>query len=158
MIAVPSFLKRLRDDREGAMVIETAIVAPLLVLMSLGAFQISAIIARQSELQSAAAEGAAIALASAPDTIAKRVTLKNVLVASTGLAADKVTVTQVFRCGNTTTYSTNGTNCGSGEVISSYVRIQLTDTYTPAWTEFGVGSPLNFNVVRYVQYMQQDPL
>lgn len=155
MIALPRLFQRLRDDREGAMVIETALVAPLLVLMSLGAFQISAIIARQSELQSAAAEGAAIALASPPDTLAKRATLKNVLVASTGLSANNVTVTEAFRCGSSTTFSNNGSNCGS-QVVSSYVRIQLTDTYTPAWTEFGVGSPLNYSVVRYVMYKQQD--
>ena len=48
----------LRDTR-GAMLIETAIVAPVLVLMSLGAFQVSTMVARQSELQSAVAEASA---------------------------------------------------------------------------------------------------
>ena len=48
-------LHRLARDERGAMLIETAIVAPTLVLMSLGAYQISGVVARQSELQSAAA-------------------------------------------------------------------------------------------------------
>ncbi|MCB2056947.1 MAG: pilus assembly protein, partial [Novosphingobium sp.] len=38
------------------MLVETAIVAPVLVLMSMGAFQVSQVVARQTELQGAAAE------------------------------------------------------------------------------------------------------
>ncbi|NCU11657.1 MAG: pilus assembly protein, partial [Sphingomonadaceae bacterium] len=65
-------LGRLHRESDGAMVIETALVAPVLVLLSLGAFQISGVIARQTELQSAASEAAAIALASPPDSATKR--------------------------------------------------------------------------------------
>ncbi len=149
------FLKRLRDDREGAMIIETAIVAPVLVLMSLGAYQVSGIIAKQAELQGAAAEGAAIALAAAPDTAAKRTVLKNVMMASTGLPTGKVTITEAFRCDNSTSFVTNSNSCSSGDVVSKYVKIRLSDTYTPPWTNFGVGSPIHYNVVRYVMYKQQ---
>lgn len=149
------FLKRLRDDREGAMIIETAIVAPVLVLMSLGAYQVSGIIAKQAELQGAAAEGAAIALAAAPDTAAKRTVLKNVMMASTGLPTGKVTITEAFRCDNSTSFVTNSNSCNSGDVVSKYVKIRLSDTYTPPWTNFGVGSPIQYNVVRYVMYKQQ---
>ncbi len=149
------FLKRLRDDREGAMIIETAIVAPVLVLMSLGAYQVSGIIAKQAELQGAAAEGAAIALAAAPDTVAKRTVLKNVMMASTGLPTSKVTITEAFRCDNSTSFVTSSNSCSSGDVVSKYVKIRLSDTYTPPWTSFGVGSPIQYNVVRYVMYKQQ---
>lgn len=150
-----SLLRRLRDDSAGAMLIETAMVAPVLVLMALGAFQVSVMIARQTELQSAAAEGAAIALAALPDTAAKRTTLAQVIRTSTGLATDKVSVDLVFRCANETTLRTNNDNpCGS-QATTSYVRIQLTDTYTPAWTRFGVGSPLTYRVNRLV-LLEQD--
>ena len=152
---IARFLNRLRDDREGAMVIETAIVAPVLVLMSLGAYQVSGIIAKQAELQGAAAEGAAIALAAAPDTSAKRTVLKNVMMASTGLPTNKVTITEAFRCDNSTSYVTSSSSCSSGDVVSKYVKIRLSDTYTPPWTNFGVGSPIHYNVVRYVMYKQQ---
>ncbi|WP_324474829.1 TadE/TadG family type IV pilus assembly protein [Novosphingobium sp.] len=137
------------------MVIETAIVAPVLVLLSLGAFQVSTIIARQSELQSAAAEAAAIALAAAPDTFARRVTVKGVIQASTGLAADKVIVSEVFRCDSQTGYVSNANSCNSGNVRSRFIRVQLLDTYTPTWTRFGVGSAINFNEVRNVMYKQE---
>lgn len=143
-------LARLHRESDGAMVIETAMVAPVLVLLSLGAFQISGVIARQTELQSAASEAAAIALASKPDTDAKRATLEQVIETSTGLATNKVTVAQAFRCDAATTYVTAATSCNGSQYVGVYVRIDLTDTYTPAWTQFGLGSAINFNVTRYV--------
>ncbi len=139
------------------MVIETALVAPVLVLMSLGAFQVSTVIARQSELQSAASEAAAIALASPPDTIAKRTVLKNVVMASTGLPTDKVTVAVAYRCDTQTSFTFNLNDCNGAQVVSSFVRIRLIDTYTPAWTQFGVGGPINYNVINYVMIGQAEP-
>lgn len=149
-MGIRKLLGRLNRDSDGAMVIETAMVAPVLVLLSLGAFQISGVIARQTELQSAASEAAAIALASKPDTAAKRTTLEQVIEASTGLAADKVTVSQAFRCDAATTFATVSSTCAGSQYVGVYVRIDLTDTYTPAWTQFGLGSAINFNVTRYV--------
>ena len=52
----------LRDNR-GAVVIETAIVAPVLALMGVGAFQVSQVVARQHELQTGADDAASMALA-----------------------------------------------------------------------------------------------
>lgn len=142
----------LRDER-GAMLIETAIVSPVLIVLSLGAFQVSQIIARQSELQAAAAEASSIALAAPPETSEELSTLKSVIVDSTGLDAAKITVSEQFRCGTDTTYVSMSSDCVDTRV-SSYVRIQMTDTYTPAWTEWGMGQPLNFNVDRYVMVKQ----
>jgi Flp pilus assembly protein TadG len=149
-----NLLKSLQRDEQGAMVIETAIVAPVLVLMALGAFQISQLVSRQLELESAATEAAAIALAAPPEDSAKRTTLHNVIMASTGLQDSNVTVTEEFRCGSNSAYITNSATCTSG-VISKYVKIQLTDSYSPVWTNFGLGSEVDYNVVRYVMYKQQ---
>ena len=148
-------LARLCRDERGTMVIETAIVTPVLVLMSLGAFQVSTVVARQSELDSAAAEGAAIALASPPNTTAKLATLQQVIVASTGLATNKVTVTAAYRCNSSAAYVTASTSCTSG-VISNFVKIYITDTYTPRWVQFGIGSPITYRVTRYVEFSQSD--
>ena len=51
-----SMLTRLLSDRAGAMTIETALVAPILLTLSLGGVEAGSMVARQSELQSAAAE------------------------------------------------------------------------------------------------------
>ena len=147
-------LASLARDERGTMVIETAVVAPLLVLMSLGAYQVSAMVARQSELDSAAAEGAAIAIASPPNTTAKLTTLHDVLVTSTGLPSENVSVTAAYRCNGATAYVT--TACSSGQTSANYVKIYLTTTYTPTWTQYGIGSPLTYQVTRYVEYSQSD--
>jgi Flp pilus assembly protein TadG len=148
-----SFFQRLRRDASGTMIVETAIIAPVLVLMSLGAYQVSGMVARQSELQSAAAEASAIALAAKPDTDAKLATVKQVVMASTGLTTDKVTIEARVRCGTSANYQTSIDSCGTSRP-SRYVKIYLSDTYRPAWTEFGVGSPLSYNVTRYVMISQ----
>ena len=155
LLSIKNRLAGLCRDQRGTMVIETAIVTPVLVLMSLGAFQVSTVVARQSELDSAAAEGAAIAIASPPTTSAKRATLQQVLVASTGLATGNVTVTAAYRCNSSTAYVTASTSCTSG-VISNFVKIYMTDTYTPRWVQFGIGSPITYRVTRYVEYSQTD--
>ena len=137
------------------MVVETALVAPVLVLMSLGAFQISKLVARQAELDGAAAEGAAIAIASAPNSDAKRTTLQQVIMTSTGLTSDKVTVSAAYRCNSSTAFVTASTSCTTG-VISNFVKIYITDTFTPTWDKFGVGSDITYQVTRYVEYAQAD--
>ena len=147
-----NILSELRDDVCGTMVIETAIVTPVLVLLSLGSYQVSMMVARQSELDSAAAEGVAIALASPPDTTAKMTTLHDVLVASTGIPTGNVQVTSAYRCNAATAYVTAA--CSSGQVSANYVKIYLTTTYTPTWTEYGIGSAITYRVTRYVQYSQ----
>lgn len=152
MALLRNILSELRDDVCGTMVIETAIVTPVLVLLSLGSYQVSMMVARQSELDSAAAEGAAIALASPPDTTAKMTTLHDVLVASTGIPTGDVQVTSAYRCNAATAYVTAA--CSSGQVSANYVKIYLTTTYTPTWTEYGIGSAITYRVTRYVQYSQ----
>lgn len=146
--------KRLRHDERGVFAIETAIVAPLLLLMSLGAFQISMLVARQTELQSALADAQAIALASDPDTAAERTVLQNVIMTSTGLPMENVTVQEAYRCGNSTTYMASSASCATGTVMSSFVKIRVTDTFKPAWTSFGLGSAIAFDQTRYVLYKQ----
>jgi Flp pilus assembly protein TadG len=150
---VQGFLRRLLRDKRGTAAIETALVAPVLVLMSLGSFQVSTMVARQAELQSAIAEASAIALAAAPDTEEKRATLRSVIQTSSDLNANHVTVTAMYRCGTTTALVDVNTGCGTDKV-SNYVKIVLTDTYTPVWTSYGVGRPLNFSVTRYVLIKQ----
>ncbi len=153
MTRLPRILACLRRDERGTMLIETAIVAPVLILMSMGAFQISQMIARQSELQGAMAEASAIALSSPPDTTAKRDVLKEVIVVSSGIDAADVNLSERFRCGAATTYVASAADC-VGTTMSTFVLIEISHTYTPIWTKWGIGEPLDFNVDRYVMVKQ----
>lgn len=150
MMNTQHLILRLWQDCRGTSLIETAIVAPVLAIMALGGFEASSMVARQTELQSAAAEAAAIVQSSPPKTIEARQTVHDIVAASTGLPAESVVVTEIYRCGTDADYTQNTTSCGTTK-SSTYVKIVITDTYTPHWTEFGIGSPVAFNVVRTVQ-------
>ncbi|MBD3728460.1 MAG: pilus assembly protein [Sphingomonadales bacterium] len=143
-------LARFRRDCRGSMVIETAIVAPVLVALALGGFEASRIVARDTELQSAAAEAAAIVRASTPDTAAKRTTIRSVIATSTGIPAENITVSEVYRCGVDTAYVTASSSCADPDTVTTYIRVNMSTSYTPEWTNYGIGSTLNYNVERTV--------
>jgi Flp pilus assembly protein TadG len=146
-----SILRRLAVDTTASMAIETALVTPVLVVMSVGGFQASEMVARQSELQSAAAEAATIAMAATPDSYDKVQTIRSVIEASTGLDSSHVTVYRLKRCGTDTNYIYYFDDCDTGEAVATFLYIYITDTYTPEWVDFGIGSPLTYRVRRTVQ-------
>lgn len=151
MSKLGNLLRALRADTLGAAAIETAIAAPVLAALSVGGFEVSRAVARQTELQSAAGVAQSIALAAAPTTQAKIDTLKQVIVASTGLSADKVSISNSYRCGTAATLTLDKTTCAATDVVSTYVVMTLTDTYTPMWSKFGMGKPINYNITRRMQ-------
>ena len=154
---------RIRLDETGSMAIETAFVAPVLLVMALGGFEASSIVARQTELQSAAAEAAAVVRAVAPETAAERRTVRNIVATSicgksTPVFTDgaatcgsvRVDVDPIYRCGTTDDYVTSAGSCGSGTEYK-FIKIDITDTYSPIWAEWGVGSAVDYDVNRTVQ-------
>ncbi len=145
------FIRNLGNDLRGSMAIETAIVAPVLILMALGTFEVSRVVSRQHELQSAASEAEIIAVAAAAGATTQTTTIKNILKTSLRLNDGQVAISRFYRCNANTTTVSSASNCSTGDTVSSYIRLTLTDAYTPVWTNFGVGSPINFNVVRTVQ-------
>ena len=150
MSARRSFLKRLLGDTRGAMAVETAIIVPILVTLSLSSFDVSRMIARQNELQSAADEAAQIGVAAKPDTQAKINAIKDVIQTSTGLGSSAISMSTVYRCQTGGAYVNNTNDCSSGTVAWKYLQINIVDQYTPVWTKFGISKPLTFNVTRNV--------
>ena len=143
-------VRALLRDLRGSMAIETAIVAPVLILMALGTFEAGTIVSRQHELQSGAAEGEIIAMAAAQGAATNADEIGTIIADSLGLSADKVTVTRMYRCNASANRVSTKENCPPGAVVTSYVNIVINDTYTPVWTQFGVGGPVNFQVNRMV--------
>lgn len=138
-------------DAQGAIAVESAIVAPFLLLMALGVFQVGSMVSRQQELQSGASDVTAIILAAANGAGTSSADIKEVVKTSLNLADNEVTLAQRFRCGEATDLTESSTGCPSGTPVYEYVRLQLTDTYTPLWARFGVGAPFNYTVVRTIQ-------
>ena len=139
-----------RRNERGAVLVEAAFVAPILVLLGLGAFQVSKAVARQHELQTGADDAASMALAGWKDESAQVDALKSVLKSTLVLGDSQVTITHKYRCGVTASYVDAKTSCASTDIVTTYLRIALTDTYTPTWAKFGFGSPLNLVVTRTV--------
>ncbi|MFM5931190.1 MAG: TadE/TadG family type IV pilus assembly protein [Novosphingobium sp.] len=154
MNGLRALLTGLGHDEAGSTVIETALVLPPLLALSLGSFEVSRMVARQSELQKAANEASDIVRAATPDTSEKRQTIKSVVEASTGLQADKVTMSLVYRCGTNADFVTATANCsgsGGSTEISAFIKIVMVDTYTPLWNNYGFGNAMTYTVTRYVQ-------
>lgn len=147
MISLASLLK----DTRGTSAIETAIVAPILILMSLGSYQVSEVVARQHELDTGADQATALVLAGWTDSVAQRTALTQVIQASLGLATNQIAISSRYRCGTDTAYVSSSSSCATGVIVATFLRLRLTDTYTPTWSEFGVGEPINYVVDRMVQ-------
>lgn len=145
-----TLIHRLRMDRRGTVLVETAIAAPFLVLVMLGAFDVSRMVARQTELQEVAAEVASIAMASAPDAQGLA-TIKTIAVQTANVPTDNVELTQYYRCNSDTTLQTSKTSCSTGAEVSTMLKVRIRSTYTPVWTRFGVGAPVSLDVSRLVQ-------
>lgn len=134
------------DDR-GLAAIETAIVAPVLLLLSAGAIDASRAVAQQNELQTAADIAAGVTLATRPSTSDNLTTLKNVIAVETGLALSSVQAAFIYRCGTAGEYVGDMEVCGS-DTYTTYVRIVLRKTYDPMWSKFGFGGPIKLQVTR----------
>lgn len=141
----------LASDERGAMAIETAIVAPVLVLLALASFETSTIVSRQHELQSGISEAEAIVLAAGMGAATDTNSLKASLVDSLSLNSDQVTIQTLFRCDDAESLVENKDACSEDDVISTYVRVQLQDDYHPVWKKFGFGQDFHFTVDRTVQ-------
>lgn len=150
MMAMTIF-RRLAHNVRGSMTIETAIVAPVLIMMTLGIFEAGTVIARQHELQSAANESEIIAIATNQGAEANLDQVKAILRTSLALAENDVALTRSFRCGTKDALVLTIDACGEDEVVSTYLNIDIQETYTPKWTAFGIGSPIEFSVQRRVQ-------
>jgi hypothetical protein len=120
--------------------------------MSLGTFEVSSMVSRQQELQSAASEGETIALAAAmSDQATSLDTVEDIIETSMDLSDDQVTVTRFYRCNDDATLVASDTSCDSDAVVTSYMKLELSDRYEPVWTQFGIGSAFDYNVERKVQ-------
>ena len=146
-----TFLTSLARNLHGAMAVETALVAPVLALMGLGTFDVTNMVSMQEDLQSAAGEATEIILAAAGGSGVSSTDLHDIIASSLNLQSDQVTITQLFRCDASTTTTTDASTCDSSKPIYQYVKLKLTDSYTPAWTNFGVGHTINYDVERTVQ-------
>ena len=152
-------LRRLVRNRAGSMAIETALVAPMLVLLSIGGFETSRMVMRQHELQSGVSEAEALALAANMGAETQTGNLAAMLQQSLDLTAQQVSVSKKYRCRWNTALITDKTTCSSydedegdfDDKISEYLILRIEDSYSPIWNKLGILGPVNYVVERRVQ-------
>jgi hypothetical protein len=137
-------------DQRGTMTIETALIAPALAALALGSFDVSMMVSREQQLQSAANEATEIVLAASGGSGISSSDLEGILESSLNLDSDEVTLDALYRCGTGAT-STVEPTCSGSDQLYSYVKLTITDSYTPLWTNFGVGHDIDFDIERTVQ-------
>lgn len=150
MMSLRHLIRRLRACDRGTALIETAIVAPVLIMMSIGTFEASAMVARQSELQSSAEQAVEIALAVIPDTQSELTQVERTLESSSGLSDARVVLKFQYRCGSAETLSDTMPSC-SEDSLNTYIAIDMSDEYQPIWTSWGVSKSFEYRVLRTVQ-------
>lgn len=151
LTSLPRFFAAMIGCDRGSVAIETAFVAPVLLALALGGIEAGYAIARQTELQSAAAEAAAIVLAAPPQTAAERANIRNIVKDSADLNWWNVWVAEVYRCGTDENYVTSESSCDEGDAVAKYFYLFVWDRYTPVWAEYGLGDPFFFRVSRTIQ-------
>jgi hypothetical protein len=147
----PGLMLRLARCEKGTALIETALVAPVLIMLAIGGFEASAMVARQSELQSSVEQASEIALAVVPDTQAERDEIKSQIMETTGLGDARVQVVPMYRCGTEAIVGGDTPPSCSEDSLNTYISIDLTAEYQPVWTSWGFGKSFEYHVSRTVQ-------
>lgn len=130
-------LKVLRTDERGAAVVELALLAPILVLLTMGIVDLSNAYSRKLQIEQAAQRAIEkIMNTSASDTI------ENTLAAEAAnqgnVPLDNVTVSYRLECDGVVT---DAAECGEDQVSSQWISVTVTDEYQPIFTErFGPGT------------------
>ncbi|MGC1269972.1 MAG: TadE/TadG family type IV pilus assembly protein [Croceibacterium sp.] len=140
--------QKLLASQQGTAAIEATICLPFLLTMALGSFDIGMLVSHQQQLQSGANEAQAIILAAAAGEGVDSATIQDVLHDSLELPLENITLEAVYRCG--TAEELTSAPCTT-DTPYQFVRLTLTDSYTPMWTHFGVGNTVEYNVTRTVQ-------
>ncbi len=142
---------RFGRDEKGSVVVETAIVLPVLILMALGGYEASRIVAKENELQIAIAEAAEIVLATIPEDQDDLDAIEEIIETSTGLPAGQVRLQKKYRCDATAALVDDIDSCATDAVISEFIHLNVWDGYTPVWTSFGIGEPVAYDLRRRIQ-------
>lgn len=149
-------LGNLLRDTCGVFAIETAVVAPVLALMAIGAFEVGTMVSRQQELQSAASEAEGIVLAMANGGVMDLAGVKNVIETSLDPAGtrDNLTINMEYRirCDTAAELVGEGTACPDPDKPAyMFVLLEISDRYDPVWTQFGFSDGFDYDISRTIQ-------
>jgi len=117
-----------RDDR-GAAVIELALLAPILALMTMGVIDVSQAFNRKLTLEQAAQRAIEKVMQTTGNTTPEE-TIKEEAAAQADVDEDDVTVTYRLEC-NGEVEADFDTECDPGETESRWLQVTVAGTYEP---------------------------
>lgn len=121
-------LRLVQDDR-GAAVIELALVAPVLALMTIGIIDVSQAFGRKLVLEQAAQRAIEKVMQTTGNTTVEE-TIKQEAAAQGGVSRDDVTVTYRLEC-NGVVKEVFETECAPGEIQGRWLMVTVSGSYTP---------------------------
>jgi Flp pilus assembly pilin Flp len=121
-------LKKLGDDR-GAAVIELALLAPILALMTIGIIDVSQAFGRKLALEQAAQRAVEKVMQTTGNTTPEG-TIKAEAASQAGISQDDVSVVYRLECDGAVEADFD-TECDPAEVESRYLMVTVVGSYTP---------------------------
>lgn len=143
-------LRSFPRDARGAIAIEFAIIAPVLLMMLVVVADFGLGFYRRMETQTAAQRGAMYATTKAGFS---QTAVANVITSSRGSITANPAPRQFCGCPTTAgvTESTCGSACAAGGTTGSYVQASAQSTYTPILRYPGLPSSLTFSASQVVR-------
>lgn len=170
-------LGRLARDRRGAVIIELAIVAPVLALMVIGVVDISNGFSRKLGLEQGAQRALEKIMQTTDDTTVEATLANEAVCQVNGMNSDgscklspitvnDVTITYRLECtdssggvtaqSNTDSTVFNAYKCSNGSTEARFISVRVTDRYTPLFpVTFGANSDGTYHISATAGIRQQ---
>lgn len=141
-------IARLHGDERGIAAVEFGLVVPVLLFLTAGVADVSQMVARTIDLQQAAVQTAALAMAQPqPNDLSE---LRTIAAQAAGLPAERVSVNASLSCDGATQAQADG-SCPTGQQQARYVLITFNASYVPTWRHFGISANVPIRVSRQVR-------
>lgn len=138
-------IRRITGDRAGTAIVETAIIMPVLIMLSLGFIDLTRAVVFKLGLKQDVQTGAAFVLANYPNTPSDSQIQTQISNAS-GLPASQITITRWTDC-NSVSEPTIQSCPNSTDYRADFMRIRIVGTFTPI-----------LNIADYASFMPQRDL
>lgn len=126
---MPTLSSRLRCDERGTSVIELALAAPILAVLTIGIIDLSEGFSQKLRLEQAAQRAIEKVMNGRADTTTIDA-LKTEAATTAGVATSAVTTDFWLEC-NGTRAATYNSSCTSGQTYARYLSVSITKVYTP---------------------------
>lgn len=149
MTTVYRGLRSLLRREDGVAAIEFCLSLPVMLALTLGAYDVSRLISGRIDLQQAVTEGAGLAIAQPAHVTTGQI--RTAVAAAAGLPTSRVTVTMQFRCDDVV-MPTGTSGCANAAAERArFVSISVSGNFVPTWTHFAIDSTVAMQVTRTVR-------